>query len=71
MLKNQILILENKIRFVNSIRDRYFDKKGYLNPNKERVKQIFKIYSQTKEPKHFIYKKPKTAKKNLVPKRRK
>lgn len=72
MLKDQISRLQNKIRFVNALRDRYFDKEGYLNPNKERVKQIFQTYSQSKDLNSHTYKKPKPVKKKkLIPKKRK
>jgi len=73
MLKYQILTLQNKIRFVNSIRDRYFDKEGFLNPKKERVKQIFKTYAKNKDPSNHSYQRPKpkqVKKKTPVVKRR-
>lgn len=59
LLRDKILTLQNKIRFVNSIRDRYFDKEGFLNPNKERVKQLFKTYAKNKDPSNHSYKRPK------------
>lgn len=46
-IKQDIQIAENQLRFINAIRDRYFDKNGYLNPNKERVKMIFKAHTDT------------------------
>lgn len=71
LLRDKILTLQNKITFVNAIRDRYFDKEGYLNPKKERVKQLFETYSQSKELKHFTYQRPKEVKKkNVLPKKR-
>ncbi|MFA5746224.1 MAG: hypothetical protein WCX82_00170 [archaeon] len=37
---------EQMIKSVNLTRNLFFDKEGYLNPNKERVKQIFKDYAK-------------------------
>ncbi|HOZ36163.1 MAG TPA: hypothetical protein PLK55_04240, partial [archaeon] len=35
--------------FIAAIRDRYFDKEGYLNPKRERVNSIFKTYAENKK----------------------
>lgn len=37
------------MRFIAAIRDRYFDKEGYLNPKRERVNSIFKTYAENKK----------------------
>ena len=37
------------MRFITAIRDRYFDKEGYLNPKRERVNSIFKTYAENKK----------------------
>jgi hypothetical protein len=47
--KLEIFKAQKKIQFINAIRDRYFDKEGYLNLNKERVKKIFLFYARNKK----------------------
>lgn len=34
--------LTNKLKIINGLRDKFFDKEGYVNFNKERVKRIFR-----------------------------
>ncbi|MDD3245014.1 MAG: hypothetical protein PHU47_02600 [Candidatus ainarchaeum sp.] len=43
--------------FINSIRDRFFDKEGKLNPNKARVKEILKRLAPFLRPKRAINRK--------------
>jgi len=57
---------EKKREFVNSIRDRYFDKYGFLNSERKRVKKIFetinasdnKTHKQKYRPKKKTYRRP-------------
>lgn len=57
-LKNMITVAENRLKFVNALRDRYFDKEGFLNPNKKRVKEIYNLQiKKTNKPKYVFKKK--------------
>lgn len=70
--KKILEILQNKHRQINAIRDRYFDKLGYLNLGKERVQAIFKAHQKIKQikKKQPPKIKPKTTNQKRIKKRK-